>query len=198
MRKLLIYALIAASLMMAGTASITAYGAVSVHIIPEKAAAENESFRRRLNPFIFFQGYSMAEEEITEETETDLPEDEILLMVLEQVNQEREKAGVGCLTWNESLAQAATARTLEIETVFSHTRPDGSEFSTVYAEKNISFLKAGENIAYGQKTVKEVMEDWMNSEGHKANILNSQFTSIGIGHHVGQNGIHYWTQLFLG
>lgn len=95
MRKLLIYALIAASLMMAGTASITAYGAVSVHIIPEKAAAENESFRRRLNQFIFFQGYSMAEEEITEETETDLPEDEILLMVLEQVNQEREKAGVG-------------------------------------------------------------------------------------------------------
>ena len=82
--------------------------------------------------------------------------------------------------------------------MFSHTRPDGSEFSTVYAEKNISFLKAGENIAYGQKTVKEVMEDWMNSEGHKANILNSQFTSIGIGHHVGQNGIHYWTQLFLG
>lgn len=55
---------------------------------------------------------------------------------------------------------------------------------------------SGENIAYGQKSPEEVMEAWMNSPGHRANILNEKFTTIGVGYYKSANGINYWSQLF--
>ncbi|MCC8083808.1 MAG: CAP domain-containing protein, partial [Clostridium sp.] len=91
----------------------------------------------------------------------------------------------------------AQTRAREIEKSFSHTRPDGSSFNTALTEAGVSFRGAGENIAYGQTTPQQVMEGWMNSSGHRANILNANYTSIGVGHYKNGAGVDYWAQLFI-
>ena len=81
---------------------------------------------------------------------------------------------------------------------FDHTSPTyGSPFDMMKTF-NISYKAAGENIAMGQRTPSEVMTDWMNSSGHRANILNSNFTELGVGIYKGANGTIYWTQMFIG
>ena len=64
-------------------------------------------------------------------------------------------------------------------------------------EQGVNYMSAGENIAYGQRTPEEVMNAWMNSQGHRENILNSRYTSIGVGCYQSSNGTLYWTQLFI-
>lgn len=131
-------------------------------------------------------------------TEETLPETELTFaqQVVNLVNAERTKAGLGSLTADQGIQSAALVRAKEIETSFSHTRPNGSSFSTVLTENGISFSGSGENIAWGQRTPEEVMNGWMNSEGHRANILNPKFTRIGVGFYQNQAGQNYWTQLF--
>lgn len=114
------------------------------------------------------------------------------------VNKERKANGLSPLSVNSSAKTAAQVRAKEIEKSFSHTRPDGSSFSTALKEQGVSYRRSGENIAWGQKTPKQVMEGWMNSPGHRANILNPNFTAIGIGHYKSASGKNYWTQLFIG
>lgn len=116
--------------------------------------------------------------------------------VIDLVNQERAKAGLSPLTESSAVSSAAYIRSKEITQNFSHTRPDGSSFSTVLRQNGISFSSSGENIAYGQKTPQEVMNVWMNSSGHRANILNSNYTTIGVGCYQAASGTIYWTQLF--
>lgn len=115
--------------------------------------------------------------------------------VLQLVNEERAKAGLQPLSTTSALSSAANKRAQEIKQSFSHTRPDGSSTFTVLKEYNISYRTAGENIAYGQRTPQEVVTGWMNSPGHRANILNANFGKIGIGVYQ-SNGVYYWTQLF--
>ena len=79
--------------------------------------------------------------------------------------------------------------------MFSHTRPDGRSCFTALTDLGISYGGAGENIAYGQSSPEEVMTAWMNSSGHRANILNSSFTKLGVGVYKSGNTI-YWVQLF--
>ena len=100
--------------------------------------------------------------------------------VVELVNQERTKAGLNAVTLDQNIASVALVRAKEIETSFSHTRPNGSKFSTALTEQGVTFKGAGENIAWGQKSPEVVMQAWMNSEGHRANILNKNFTKIGV------------------
>ncbi|MBS5083582.1 MAG: CAP domain-containing protein [Clostridiales bacterium] len=116
--------------------------------------------------------------------------------VADLVNQERAKAGLAPLEIKVNLQAAAQVRAKEIEKSFSHTRPNGSSFSTVLAENGVDYRGSGENIAWGQRSPEEVMNGWMNSEGHRANILNKNFKYIGVGYHVNSNGTGYWTQLF--
>lgn len=115
--------------------------------------------------------------------------------VLKLVNQERAKQGLPALTTNKTLQAAANKRAQEIVQSFSHTRPNGSSPFTVLNEYGISYKSAGENIAYGQKTPADVMNAWMNSSGHRANILKNGFGKVGIGVYK-VNGVIYWTQLF--
>lgn len=117
--------------------------------------------------------------------------------VVELVNTERAKAGLPALTVNNGASSAAQVRAKEIASAFSHTRPNGSSFSTALKEAGVSYSSAGENIAYGQKSPQEVMEQWMNSAGHRANILNPDYTAIGVGHYESAAGVNYWTQLFI-
>ena len=116
--------------------------------------------------------------------------------VVKLVNEERAKAGLGALTLDKQIAAAAQVRAKETEQSFSHTRPNGTSFSTALKEQGVTYRGAGENIAWGQKTPEEVMRAWMNSEGHRANILNAKYTKIGVGYYKNAQGRNYWTQLF--
>ena len=116
--------------------------------------------------------------------------------VVRLVNAERAKAGLPALTMNRAANAAAQVRAREIVSNFSHTRPSGASCFTALREAGVNYRGAGENIAYGQPSAQAVVQAWMHSPGHRANILNAQFTAIGVGHHV-QNGTHYWTQFFV-
>lgn len=112
--------------------------------------------------------------------------------VISLCNAEREKVGLAELkSDNTNLQKAADLRAEEIKTSFSHTRPNGTAYHTVLVEFNVTNNMSGENIAYGQRTPAEVVNGWMNSSGHRANILNANFTHIA----VGNTGTH-WVQLF--
>lgn len=123
--------------------------------------------------------------------------DEYAAEVLRLVNIERSKEGLSELTTNESLRNAANIRAIEIKKLFSHDRPDGTSCFTVLDEVGISYRAAGENIAYGQESPEEVVDGWMNSEGHRANILEEMFGKMGVGIHIDQDGHIGWAQLFM-
>ncbi len=129
----------------------------------------------------------------TESTE----EDRYAAEVVELVNKEREKYGLGKLSVDTALMRASYQRAKEIKSSFSHTRPDGTSCFTVLYEYGISYRHAGENIAYGQRTPQAVVTAWLNSEGHRANILNGNFTKIGVGCYK-SGGTYYWSQEFTG
>ena len=132
----------------------------------------------------------------TDKPGADTQERTFAQQVVDLVNAERSKAGLGALTLDSKIEAAALVRSKEIETSFSHTRPDGRGFSTVLMDNGITFKGAGENIAWGQKTPEDVMNAWMNSEGHRANILNARFTKMGVGYYQNNSGRNFWTQLF--
>ncbi|NLM83625.1 MAG: hypothetical protein GX189_02840 [Clostridiales bacterium] len=116
--------------------------------------------------------------------------------IVRLVNEEREKAGLQPLEEHEELAKAAQARAEEAAESFSHTRPDGRRWSTVFAEYELKYKAAGENLAAGFKTAAAMVKAWMNSDGHRANILAGDFTYIGIGFYVRADGRIYVAQLF--
>ena len=116
--------------------------------------------------------------------------------IVELVNEERAKAGLSEVALDPAITQAANIRAREIKQSFSHTRPNGKKFSSVLQEQGISFRGSGENIAWGQQSPEEVMTAWMNSSGHRANILKPAYKKIGVGHYQDANGRHYWAQLF--
>lgn len=122
-------------------------------------------------------------------------ESQYISEVVRLVNAERAKEGLAALQMDSSLNSAAQVRAKEIVTSFSHTRPNGSNCFTALSEAGIKYNGSGENIAYGQKTPAEVVNAWMNSAGHRANIMSSKFTKIGIGCH-NSNGTYYWSQFF--
>ena len=128
--------------------------------------------------------------------DTDTENASFVQQVVNLVNQERAKAGLSPVTADTSIQAAAQVRAREIEKSFSHTRPDGSSFSTALTQQGVTYRGSGENIAWGQKTPEQVMNGWMNSDGHRANILNKNFTKIGVGYHQNTSGTNYWTQLF--
>ena len=115
--------------------------------------------------------------------------------VVELVNKERAKVGLSALKLDTKASKAAQVRAREVNSVFSHTRPDGRSCFTALQEAGVSYRSAGENIAKGQKTPEEVVNAWMNSAGHRANILGKQFTAIGVGYSANGNG---WAQFFIG
>lgn len=119
--------------------------------------------------------------------------------VIRLVNEIRTEQGLPELTTSSSLSKAAALRAEEIVTLYSHTRPDQSSCFTVLPAYGISYRAAGENIAAGQSTPSAVVNAWMNSPGHRANILNPNFKFLGVGYVSGRGSYgHYWVQLFIG
>jgi len=121
---------------------------------------------------------------------------DFLSEVVRLVNIERSKAGLGGVSASSTLNAAASIRANEIITSFSHTRPNGTSCFTVLTQLNIPYNTCGENIAAGQATPQEVMTGWMNSPGHKANIMNPSFKQLGVGYVKGGSYGHNWVQIF--
>ena len=117
--------------------------------------------------------------------------------VISLVNAERAKVGLPALSADSGAVDVAHIRAKEIVQSFSHTRPDGRSCFTAAADSGVSYRTAGENIAYGYATPQQVVSGWMNSEGHRKNILSSSFTKIGVGCYE-SNGVLYWSQFFIG
>ena len=118
--------------------------------------------------------------------------------VTKYVNIERENVGLQPLELDENLCRVANMRAVEIVQSFSHERPDGTSWYTLLREENIPYHIAGENIAAGFATPEKVVNAWMKSEGHRANILSSDFKKIGIGFYYEDGTVfkNYWDQIF--
>ncbi|WP_241426657.1 SafA/ExsA family spore coat assembly protein [Dysosmobacter acutus] len=117
--------------------------------------------------------------------------------VMRLVNEARAKNGLKPLSANWELSRVARYKSQDMvdRRYFSHTSPTyGTPFQMIKSF-GLTYRTAGENIAYGQSTPQAVVNAWMNSSGHRANILNPSYTQIGVGYVA--NG-HYWTQLFIG
>lgn len=122
--------------------------------------------------------------------------DEIVTLV----NQAREKEGLQPLVLDPLLRQGAQVRAAECVKTFSHTRPDGTSYKTAISEAGVVSNYTGENVACGHSSAQQVVKAWLNSPGHRDNILNSNFTKIGVGleKNVGNGYRGYsWSQLFV-
>lgn len=121
--------------------------------------------------------------------------------VVDLTNQERVKAGLSPLKAdNATLSRMARDKSADMrdKNYFDHQSPTyGSPFDMM-KKYGITYRAAGENIAAGQKTPEEVVNGWMNSPGHRANILNANYTTIGVGYVSGGSYGSYWTQEFIG
>ncbi|MED4887570.1 SafA/ExsA family spore coat assembly protein [Lysinibacillus fusiformis] len=116
--------------------------------------------------------------------------------VIKLVNAERAKAGLSALQDDWELSRVAKYKSQDMhdKKYFDHTSPTYGTPFTMMKNFGISYRSAGENIAKGQRSAQEVVTAWMNSEGHRANILNKNYTHIGIGYVADGN---YWTQMFI-
>ncbi len=119
--------------------------------------------------------------------------------VLNLVNAERAKAGLNPLALGDAhLTAAANERAKEVAQVASHTRPDGTNCFTVLKEYGVDDTATGENAAWGEATPEEVVNDWMNSEGHRVNIMdpNAKYMALGYNFDANSQWGHNWVQIF--
>lgn len=158
---------------------------------------------RDLGDALGFQVDWSARDGITVKTDAaaQLTPEELAAEVVRLVNVEREKQGLKPLGTFQRLTDAAALRAPEIAQHFSHDRPDGSSCFTAMDETGArnGARKIGENIAAGQTTPAAVVETWMNSSGHRANILTPEYTHIGVGYYFDRSDRqygHYWVQMF--
>lgn len=128
----------------------------------------------------------------------DKKREEFKTEVLRLINEERSQAKLEPLTIHQQVESLAQVRANEITQLFSHTRPNGQDTFTIIKEAGIDYRYLGENIAAGHSTPQAVVNAWMKSEGHRANILSDKFTEIGIGYvNADTEYKHYWVQFFI-
>jgi uncharacterized YkwD family protein len=118
--------------------------------------------------------------------------------VVELVNVERQKAGLPALKMDAAISNAARAKSkdMAVNNYFAHQSPTYGSAGDMLRQFGISWRAWGENIAAGQSTPEIVVNAWMNSPGHRANILSSNFNKIGVGYATNASGRPYWTQIF--
>lgn len=144
------------------------------------------------NPDLIYPGDTvyipLVDEEVTSTQEE----------ILSLVNKERKSQGLSSLEldWQVSRVAQTKSEDMAENNYFDHTSPTYGTPFQMLKSFNISYKTAGENIAKGQKSATAVMNSWMNSSGHKANILGSSYTHLGVGYYT-ENGTPYWTQMFI-
>lgn len=147
----------------------------------------------------------LNEQEIQEDEEAIVGKDQIKIYtdgfydydsaeeVFKLTNDARVGEGKAKLVLDEKLTEVAMHRAAEQALLYNHVRPNGTKWYTLLSGKNLN--GAAENIAFGQYSAESVTTAWLNSEGHRANIMNSDYTSIGVGSFV-HNGTRFWVQIF--
>lgn len=140
--------------------------------------------------FNIYRGLDAGSYESSSNSSADTDIDEFCEEVIRLTNKEREKEGLDPLTADSDLMDFAQVRAEEISEYFSHHRPDG------VSEGPYPDYMIGENIAKGYKTPEEVMDGWMNSDGHRAEILFADNSKIGVGVYK-SGGLLYWVQVFI-
>ena len=115
--------------------------------------------------------------------------------VVDLVNEERAKENLAPVSLNRTATDAAQVRAEEAKESFSHTRPNGTRCFTALAEAGLDYAYAGENLAGRIKTPEKAVDAWMNSPSHRKNIMNPNYSQIGIGYVAEGN---YWSQFFVG
>ncbi len=143
------------------------------------------------NPSLIYPGQKLT---IPDQSSVKALEAEVIRLV----NIERSKKGLQTLKADWEISRVARYKSQDMinKKYFSHTSPTyGSPFKMLETF-GIRFSSAGENIAYGQQTPAAVMNSWMNSSGHRANILSPSYTHIGVGLAKSSSGVYYWTQMF--
>lgn len=150
-----------------------------------------------LVPIMLKQEKGSAVQEIRDSSQ--IPEDQAAYAreIIDLVNAERILRGIPMLRMDITLMKAAQARAVETTTLFSHTRPGGLSCFTILDEYGITWCEAGENLAYGYATPAELVSAWMNSEGHRANLLDPDFTATGVGCATNNEGFYYCAELFI-
>lgn len=116
--------------------------------------------------------------------------------VLALTNAQREAAGLNTLSADPVLTEMAMLRARELEESYSHTRPSGENCKTVFGEFETDLRFWGENAAKGNRTPEAVVEAWMDSRGHRENLLREDAGYLGVGVWQDEDGILYWVQLF--
>ncbi|MCT1904711.1 CAP domain-containing protein [Oceanobacillus sojae] len=159
-----------------------------------EAPAENQSSEQANKEET---GNNEEAEKNTEDQQADGDVSQFEQEVVDLTNQEREKQGLAPLELDTELSKVAREKSKDMQAnnYFDHNSPNyGSPFDMMQSF-GIDYSTAGENIAQGQQSPEEVVDAWMNSEGHRENIMNGDFTHIGIGYVEDGN---YWTQMFIG
>ena len=146
------------------------------------------------NPALIYPGQKLTIPALT----TTAQENEVIRLV----NVERSRAGLQTLKTNWQLSRVARYKSADMaqpapKGYFGHVSPTYGTPFQMMESFGLRFSAAGENIAYGQRTPAEVMNDWMNSPGHRNNILSRSFTEIGVGLAKSKTGVCYWTQQFM-
>ena len=118
--------------------------------------------------------------------------------VLALVNAARKEAGAKALKLSDSLSDVAASRANELLSFYSHNRPDGRDFGTAFSENKAKYGYKGENIASGQFGPAQVTRDWLGLSGHRANIVYTKFTHMGLAYAITPGGQVRWAQVFGG
>ena len=149
---------------------------------------ENNGKKYWVMIYVVSRNYSIVKQELNIQKERE--------RVVELCNEARKQNNISVsLVLDAKLSEAAQKRAEELIKLFSHTRPNRTDFSTVLKEYNINYKTAGENISNGQFDADDVMKSWLKSPGHRANILQKNFGKIGVGVFE-YNGRLYWVQVF--
>ncbi|MED3930834.1 CAP domain-containing protein [Priestia megaterium] len=165
---------------------------------PQEQAKAPEQSEEAKAPEQTQQNTKAQQSENTDKAEQTKDASQFEQKVVDLVNQERQKQGLKPLTLNKKLSDVARTKSKDMmdKGYFDHNSPTyGSPFDMM-KQFGIEYTTAGENIAKGQQSPEDVMNAWMNSDGHRKNILNPDFTEIGVGYVKGDTT--YWTQQFIG
>lgn len=146
---------------------------------------------------VYAKGYSSSTAKKITVTVKDTTKDPAVLIeeVVSLVNDERSADGKSALKSDSELNKLAAVRAEEIASSFSHTRPDGRSCFSVFDDYGVRYVAVGENIAMSKIDAETVMNMWMDSPGHRGNILSGSYSKIGVGVYI-SGKYAYWVQLF--
>lgn len=186
MKKKIIAGIVAAGVVIASVSTIAIYNSNNSGVLDENAFRASADIAA--DEVVYLDDEAIALSDASDSNTVLRAE---ALKAYNNVNAEREAAGLDALTWDSNLESTSSVRSQECSVSFSHTRPNGKAWYTVNSN-----IQGGENLAYGFNDADSATEAWMNSPTHRDNILYPDFEKIAISVYVTDDGTAYWAQEF--